>query len=149
MKLEEDLREFVELLNSLDVRYIVVGAYALAYHGHVRYTADIDLFIERSQENADRLMQAMNKFGFGQLNFTSSDFMEDNQVIQLGVSPNRIDLLTFLSGVSFDEAWTTREPGEIDGLNVPFISREMLKRTKAATGRQQDLADLEQLESGE
>lgn len=146
MNLEEDLREFVELLNALNVRYIVVGAFAVAFHGHPRYTGDLDLFIERSHENASRLMQAMKDFGFGDLNFSVDDFMQGDQVIQLGVSPNRIDLLTFLSGVEFQDAWATREQAEIDGLKVPMISRELLKRNKTATGRPQDLADLDYLE---
>lgn len=145
MNLEKDLREFIELLNALDVRYMVVGAFAVAYHGHPRYTGDIDLFIDRTAENADRLMQVIQKFGFGDLDLSVADFLQEDQVMQLGISPNRIDLLTFLSGISFQEAWATREYGEIDGLNVPFISKEMLKRNKAATGRTRDLADLEQL----
>ncbi|HKP82261.1 MAG TPA: hypothetical protein VJT69_09590 [Pyrinomonadaceae bacterium] len=145
MNLEKDLREFIELLNALDVRYMVVGAFAVAYHGHPRYTGDIDLFIDRTAENVDRLMQVIQKFGFGDLDLSVADFLQEDQVMQLGISPNRIDLLTFLSGISFQEAWATREYGEIDGLNVPFISKEMLKRNKAATGRTRDLADLEQL----
>lgn len=145
MNLEKDLREFIELLNALNVRYMVVGAFAVAYHGRPRYTGDIDLFIERTSENADRLMQVIQKFGFGDLDLSVDDFLQEDQVIQLGISPNRIDLLTFLSGVDFQDAWATREQGEIEGLTVPFISREMLKRNKAATGRSQDLADLEHL----
>jgi Nucleotidyl transferase of unknown function (DUF2204) len=145
MNLEEDLREFVELLNALNVRYIVVGAFAVAYHGRPRFTADLDLFIEPSHENAERLVQVLERFGFGSLNLSIDDFLQEDQVVQLGVAPNRIDLLTFLSGVNFQDAWATREQGKIEGLTVPFISREMLKRNKAATGRSQDLADLEHL----
>ena len=145
MDLEEDLREFVELLNALNVRYMVVGAFAVAYHGHPRFTGDIDFFIERSRDNAERLVKVIQKFGFGELSLSVEDFLREDQVIQLGIAPNRIDLLTFLSGVSFDEAWASREHGEISGLKVPFISREMLKRNKAASGRMQDLADLEKL----
>lgn len=145
MKLEEDLREFVELLNALNVRYLVVGAFAVAYYGRPRYTGDIDFFIERSYDNAERLVQVIERFGFGDLNLSADDFLQEDQVVQLGISPNRVDLLTFLSGVSFDEAWATREHGEINGLKVPFISKEMLKRNKAASGRVQDLADLEHL----
>ena len=145
MDLEEDLREFVELLNALNVRYMVVGAFAVAYHGYPRFTGDIDFFIERSLDNAERLVQVIERFGFGELNLSAEDFLREDQVIQLGISPNRIDLLTFLSGVSFDEAWATREHGDINDLRVPFISKEMLKRNKAASGRTQDLADLEHL----
>lgn len=145
MNLEEDLREFIELLNALEVRYIVVGAFAVAYHGHPRYTADIDLFIEPSMENANRIVSAIKEFGFGDLGLLAEDFLQEDQVIQLGISPNRVDLLTFLSGVSFEEAWSERQQGEIGSLHVSFISKELLKRNKAATGRTQDLADLEQL----
>jgi hypothetical protein len=145
MNLEKDLREFIELSNALNVRYLVVGAFAVAYHGYPRYTADIDLFIERSEENAERLVQVIQSFGFEDLQLSAEDFLQEDQVIQLGVAPNRIDLLTFLSGVTFQEAWSTREHGEINGLMVPFISKEMLKRNKAASGRMQDLADLEHL----
>ena len=145
MNLEEDLREFVELLNALNVHYIVVGAYAVAYYGYTRFTADIDLFIERSHENAERLVQVIERFGFGDLNLSADDFLHEDQVIQLGVAPNRIDLLTFISGVNFQDAWATREQGKLGGLIVPFISKEMLKRNKAATGRSQDLVDLEHL----
>src|SRR5215213_11798447 len=143
--LEDDLREFVELLNALKVRYIVVGAFALAYHGYPRYTADIDLFIERSSENAQAILNAIQQFGFGDVGLSSEDFLKEDQVIQLGVAPNRIDLLTFLSGVEFQDAWATRVQGELAGLSVPIISRELLKKNKAATGRSQDIADLEHL----
>lgn len=90
-------------------------------------------------------MKVIENFGFGELGLSVNDFLQEDQVIQLGVSPNRIDLLTFLSGVNFQDAWTTREQGEIEGLNVPFISKELLKKNKAASGRSQDLADLEHL----
>jgi hypothetical protein len=143
--LEEDLREFVELLNALEVRYVVVGAFAVAYYGYPRYTGDIDLFIEASTENAKQIMKALEQLGFGDLGLSVDDFLQEHQVIQLGVVPNRIYLLTFLPGVNFAEAWDTREQAEIAGLPVSMISKELLKRNKAASGRTQDLADLEQL----
>jgi hypothetical protein len=145
MNLEADLREFIELLNALKVRYIVVGAFAVAYHGYPRYTGDIDLFIELSSENAQAIVNAIQQFGFGDLGLSTEDFLQEDQVIQLGVAPNRIDLLTFLSGVEFQEAWATRVQGEIAGLSVPVISKELLKKNKAASGRSQDIADLEYL----
>ena len=117
----------------------------MAYHGYPRYTRDIDLFVDASVENGERLLAAIKQFGFEDLGLAVNDFTKADQVIQLGVEPNRIDILTFLSGVSFDEAWATREQGEIDGLATPFISKEMLKRNKAASGRLQDLADLQYL----
>jgi hypothetical protein len=145
MNLQKDLREFVELLSALEVHFVVVGAFAVAYHGYPRYTGDIDLFVERSAENAERLLRAIHQFGFGDVGLTVEDFLREDQVVQLGVAPNRVDIMTHISGVAFEEAWQTRELGEIAGLSVPFISRGMLKRNKAASGRTQDLADLEHL----
>ena len=132
-------------MNALDVHFLIVGAFAVAYHGYPRYTSDIDLFVERSAENAERLLQAIHQFGFGDIGLTEKDLLHEDQVIQLGVAPNRIDMMTSISGVSFEEAWSSRELGDIAGLSVSFISREMLKRNKAASGRSQDLADLERL----
>ena len=145
MNLQKDLKEFVELLTELDVRFLIVGAFAVAYHGYPRYTADIDIFVDNSVENAARLLEAIQRFGFGNIGLTDDDFLQDDRVIQLGVAPNRIDLLTSISGVTFEEAWRSRELGALGEVTVPFISREMLKRNKAATGRSQDLADLERL----
>jgi hypothetical protein len=145
MNLQKDLREFVELLNSLDVHFVIVGAFAVAHHGYPRFTADVDLFVEKSSENAARILQAIEQFGFGDIGLSREDFDSKDHVVQLGISPNRIDLLTVLSGVTFEEAWDSREWGQIGDLKVPFISRAMLKRNKLATGRTQDLADLEHL----
>lgn len=145
MTLQKDLREFIESLNALEVRFLIVGAFAVAYHGYFRYTSDIDLFVDRSNENAKRVWQAVQQFGFADLKLTVEDFLQEDQVIQFGVSPNRIDVMTSVSGVSFDEAWSSRDQGDLDGLSVSFISKEMLKRNKAACGRLQDLADLEHL----
>jgi hypothetical protein len=145
MKLESDLKEFVELLSAHEVRFVIVGAFAVAFHGYPRYTADLDIYVDTTIENAERLVSALERFGFGQVGLTVADFTQADQVVQLGVSPNRIDLLTFLSGVSFEEVWRTRESGELDGSQVAFISRDLLRRNKAASARPQDLADLEHL----
>ena len=145
MNLQKDLREFVELLNALDVHFLIVGAFAVAHHGYARYTADLDLFVEKSDENAERILRAIREFGFGDIGLTPEDFALKDQVVQLGVAPNRIDILTFLSGVSFEDAWSSRELGTVGGLRVAFISRALLKQNKLATGRSQDIADLEHL----
>ncbi len=145
MKLERDLREFIELLNARDVRYVIVGAYALAHHGRPRYTGDIDFFVEASAQNADRLSQVLQQFGFANVGVVEEDFTAADQVVQLGVEPHRMDIMTSITDVEFDEAWNTREYGDLDGLQVPFISKELLKRNKAAVGRKQDLADLDYL----
>ncbi|MDQ5844424.1 MAG: nucleotidyltransferase [Acidobacteriota bacterium] len=145
MKLERDRREFIELLNARDVRYVIVGAFALAHHGRPRYTGDIDFFVEASPQNAERLSHILKQFGFANIGIVEEDFTAADQVVQLGVEPHRVDLMTSISGVEFEEAWATREYGELDGLKVPFISKELLKRNKAAVGRKQDLADLDYL----
>ena len=143
MKLERDLREFIELLNAHEVRYLVVGAHAVAFHGRPRYTADIDFFVDSSPENAQRISDTLQEFGLVDIGVSSADFTASDLVIQLGVEPNRVDIMT--SGVQFDEAWKSRAAGELDGLPVQFISKELLKRNKAAVGRKQDLADLDYL----
>jgi len=145
MNLQKDLREFVELLNALEVHFLIVGAFAVAHHGYVRYTADLDVFVEKSTENTDRILRAIREFGFGGVGLTPEDLTHKDQIVQLGVAPNRIDILTTLTGVSFDEAWSSRELGNIGGLTVPVISRDLLKQNKLATGRPKDLADLEYL----
>ena len=145
MKLERDRREFIELLNAREVRYVVVGAIALAYHGRPRYTGDIDFFVEASERNAALLTEVLDQFGFANVGIDKEDFTASDQIVQLGVEPHRMDLMTSISGVAFQEAWNSREYGELDGLQVPFISRELLKRNKKAVGRTQDLADLDYL----
>src|SRR5262245_36417176 len=127
MNLQKDLREFIELLSALDVRFVVVGAFAVAFHGYPRYTSDIDLFVDNSADNATLLVTAIERFGF-EIGLTVDDFTKPDQVVQLGVAPNRIDLLTFIPGVSFADVWDSREQGDIGGVCVPFISQEMIKR---------------------
>jgi hypothetical protein len=145
MTLSKDLREFIESLNSHNAEYLVVGAYALAYHGSPRYTGDVDFFIRPSADNAQRLEGVLRAFGFGSLGLTAADFIDKFQVVQLGHPPNRIDLTTGLTGVSFDEAWQVREAAHLDGLPVHFIGRREFVKNKRATARLKHLADLEAL----
>ena len=145
--LSKDFRKFIELLNEHDVRYLVVGGYAVAFHGHPRYTKDLDVWIELSPENADKVLKALEQFGFGSLDLKIDDFLEDDQIIQLGYPPNRIDILTTLKDLNFEDCYNARVEVEIQGLHINFIDIENLKRNKRATGRPQDLADAENLES--
>lgn len=144
--LNQDFKEFIQSLNDNNVRYLVVGGYAVALHGYPRYTKDIDIWIELSSENAAKILKALDQFGFASLGLKETDFMVEDQVIQLGYPPNRIDILTTLPGVTFKECYGTRLSVEIDGVIVNFIDRDNLRKTKKATGRLQDLADLEKLE---
>lgn len=144
--LSSDLREFIHLLNTKHVRYMIVGAWALAFHGRPRYTGDLDIFVARDPDNADRLMAVIEAFGFGRTGIERADFLHEDYVIQLGQVPNRIDLLTGISGVTFEEAWQSREYGSLSGMEVPFLSREHLIRNKQAAGRDKDLGDIKLLE---
>ena len=145
MPLNNDLREFVGLLNSNGVEYLVVGAFAVAFHGFPRYTADLDLLIRPTAENAERVMHALAQFGFGNLGISAKDLQSPGQVIQLGVQPNRLDLLTAISGVNFEDAWASSREAELEGISTRFIGREALIRNKESTGRAKDLGDAEEL----
>jgi len=145
MDLSKDLSEFIRLLNLNNVEYVVVGGYAQAYHGRPRFTGDIEVLVRPSAENAARLQSALSQFGFGGLGLRDQDFIREGQVIQPGVAPNRIDILTSLTGCNFGDVWTSRIPGKISDLPVNFISKEQYIRNKRAVGRPQDLADLEAL----
>jgi hypothetical protein len=145
MKLSKDLREFVALLNSTRVNYLLVGGHAVAFHGYPRFTGDIDFFVEVSEENAARLERVLQDFGFGDIGVSRQDFLQRGTVVQLGRPPHRIDLLTSIDGVRFDEAWTNRVPAELDGLPVNVLGKMDLMRNKQASGRAQDLADVERL----
>jgi predicted nucleotidyltransferase len=146
MNLNRDFREFVASLNASRVRFLVVGGYAVAFHGHPRYTKDIDIWVEREPANAERLLRALAAFGFGGLGVQTTDVLLKDHVIQLGNPPNRIDILTSVPGVEFDECYPTRVETIIDGVAVPFIDLPNLRLAKAASGRHQDLADLENLQ---
>ena len=144
--LNQDFREFIQSLNDNEVHYLVVGGYAVALHGYPRYTKDIDIWIELSLANAKRLVSALEDFGFGSLGLSTEDFLEPDTIIQLGYPPNRIDLITTLSGLDFNDCFSSRLAVEMDDTVVNFIDLENLKKNKRASGRNQDLADLDNLE---
>ena len=144
--LDKDLRELLALFNTTGVEFLVVGGHAVAFHGRPRLTDDLDLFVRPELKNGERIVQALQKFGFGSLDITPADFVADDRVVQLGRAPNRIDLLTKLYGVEFADAWERRVAARLDDAAVWIISREDLIRNKRETGRTQDLADAEFLE---
>ncbi|MCF7943408.1 MAG: hypothetical protein K9L21_03135 [Spirochaetia bacterium] len=145
VNIPKDFKEFIQLLNEHRVRYLIVGGYAVAYHGYPRSTGDIDIFIDTEAENANVLLEALNEFGFGGLGLSADDFTVSDQVIQLGYPPLRIDLLTSIDGVSFGEAWNNRNEYTDGHLTLQIISREDLVKNKLSTGRHRDLADAEEL----
>ena len=145
MKLQKDIHEFIALLLSRKVEFLLVGGYALAFHGAPRFTEDIDFLVLLSHENAGKLVALLDEFGFGELGLSSEDFLDADQVIQLGRAPNRIDLLTGISGVTCDQAWNSRIVANFDGLEIPVIGKLALEANTMATGRPQDLADVARL----
>ncbi len=142
MKLSHDLKEFIGLLNFNNVEFLIVGAHALAWHGLPRYTKDIDFLIHVSKENAELITDCLAEFGFASLGLTPQDFLIPDQVIQIGGEPHRIDLLTGITGVGWDEAWASRTAGDLDGLPVQYLGINCFIKNKLAAGRPQDIADV-------
>lgn len=145
MNLSTDCREFTALLRSEGVDFLVVGAAALAAHGRPRYSGDVDFWIRCDAETAAKMERVIEKFGFASTKLKATDFAEADQVVQLGVAPNRIDILTGLTALKFNEAWAKRIDVEIDGLMLPVLDRESFCVNKKALGRNKDLADIEDL----
>jgi predicted nucleotidyltransferase len=143
---EKDYEEFLKLLNRHRIQYCIVGAYAVAFHARPRYTKDIDILIEVSKDNACKMIQALDEFGFGDLELTEEDFLKEGLIIQLGYEPVRIDLLTTISGCTFKEIWDHKKFGDYGDEKVIFIGKEELIKSKKAAGRKQDEADLELLQ---
>jgi hypothetical protein len=144
--LTADFGDFLRLLNERQVRYVVAGGFAVAAHGTPRYTKDLDVWVEVSPENAGRLLLALDDFGMASLGLSRADFEERDVVLQLGYEPNRIDILTGLTGVDFHEAYPRRVLVQLGSLQVPFLAREDLIANKRALGRPRDLADIEDLQ---
>ena len=144
-KLQVDLREFIILLNSHKVEYILVGGHAVAFHGYPRFTGDMDFLIRTTPPNVQRVLNVLTAFGFGGLGIAEHDLLEPGHIVQLGHPPNRIDILTSISGVDFDSAWQARVQTTIGDQPVPLIGWTELVQNKRAAGRQKDLVDLEKL----
>ncbi len=140
--LNPDFRDMLSALSEEGVEFLLVGAFALAAHGLPRATGDIDIWIRRSPENAERVWRALGRFGAPVLDLTLDDLTTPDLVFQIGVAPRRIDILTSIDGVTFDETWPRRVTVELEGLDVPVIGRAHLIQNKRAAGRAKDLADL-------
>ncbi|MGD9780670.1 MAG: hypothetical protein AB7V14_00805 [Kiritimatiellia bacterium] len=145
--LNEDYKEMLQYLAEEDVKFLLVGAYALAAHGYPRATMDIDLWVRPTPENAEAVLRALRKFGAPLHGLTLSDLQKDDTVFQIGVAPRRIDILTGASGLRFDEAFRHSSPIEIEGIQLRIPSIDDLIRNKRAAGRTKDLADAEALEA--
>lgn len=143
MDIHPDFKELLELLNANHVEYLIVGGYALAFYGNPRFTGDLDLLVGTTPVNAHRIIDTLTAFGFASHGLAASDFEEEEQVVQLGVPPVRVDLITSISGVTWEEAWSGRTEGRYDDVPVFFLGRAQFLVNKRSTGRIKDLADLE------
>lgn len=144
-RLPPDFRDFLRLLNSNGVEYLVIGGYAVGYHGYPRATADFDIWIAASQSNAEKVAKTIREFGFEVPELSPELFLQKEKVIRMGVPPIRIEILTTISGAEFDKCYPGREVANLDGVEANIIGLEDLKANKRAAGRHQDLSDLEHL----
>jgi len=147
--LNPDFKDMLSCLKGEEVDFIIVGAYALAAHGFPRATGDIDIWVRRSFENAQKIMRALTRFGAPISNLSKEDFTAPDLIVQIGVEPCRIDILTGIDGVGFDEAWQNKVSISIDDLRVDVLSKEDLLRNKLATGRDKDHGDIVWLEKNQ
>jgi hypothetical protein len=143
MEAQDDYKELLALFNAHEVSYILVGAYALAFHGAPRYTGDLDLLVRPDEENGQRILGALEAFGFGSLGLTIEDFSVPGRIVQLGVPPVRVDIITSITGVPWEEAEADRVQGTFGNIPVSYLGRASFIRNKRALGRDKDLADAE------
>jgi len=145
IRLPPDFKEFLKLLKEYDVRYLLIGAYAVNYHGYIRATGDMDIWIAIHPENAKKIVTVLKIFGFDHPDLNTELFLHEKKIIRMGVPPVRLEITTSISGVEFEECYQTRIVAELDGIEVNLIDLEHLKKNKKASGRPKDLADLEKL----
>jgi hypothetical protein len=145
MEVQPDFRELLGLFNAHSVEYMIVGGYALAFHGAPRFTGDLDIFVRPTAQNARRILGALEDFGFGSLNLSAEEFSTQDRLVQLGAPPVRVDIITSLTRVSWEQCFAGQQPGTYGDVPVHYIGREQFVVNKRATGRRRDLADLEAL----
>ena len=145
IRLPKDFSEFLKLLNSKQIEYLLIGGWAVGYYGYPRATGDMDIWVSRKKENAVKIVEAFKEFGFDVPTLSIELFTKQNQVTRIGIPPMRIEILTTISGVSFEECFNNRQIAEVDDVNINFINLQDLKKNKAASGRYKDLDDLEKL----
>lgn len=145
IRLPPDFKEFLQLLNENQVEYLLVGGYAVGYHGYPRATVDMDIWIGRSPETAEKMVRVLREFGFDVPNLSADLFLREDQIVRMGVPPIRLEIFTAIPGVDFASCYSSRVQTEIDGVPVQVISLTHLKANKRASGRSKDLADLENL----
>ncbi len=145
--LNQDYKEMLSILLKNDVKFLTVGAYALGSHGFPRATGDIDIWVKADKENSEKIYRSLIEFGAPKDHFQKDTFANEGNILQLGVRPRRIDISTYIDGVSFDEAWTDRLIVELGNLQIPIISKDNLIKNKLATGRAKDIEDVKNLKN--
>lgn len=143
MEVQRDFKELLALFNAHEVDYLIVGAYALAFHGSPRYTGDMDILVRPDRQNAMRILSALDEYGFGSLGLKTEDFSLPDKIVQLGVVPVRVDIITSVTGLSWEEAAASRQNGNYGDVAVNYLGKSAFIRNKRALGRKKDLADLE------
>ena len=146
IRLPPDFREFIQLLNDHGVEYVIVGGYAVAVHGYVRYTGDMDFFIALNADNAERMVGVFNRFGLTQPEINAALFMDSGKILRIGSEPMRLEVLNKISGVSFEECYRNRKTIQVDGVAVNFVGYAELLKNKRSTGREKDIADASELQ---
>ena len=145
IRLPPDFKEFLRSLSEHDVRYLLIGGYAVGYHGYPRATQDLDVWIAISRSNAERVTKALRAFGFDSPKLQDGLFMQEKSIVRMGMPPMRIEIITSISGVDFEECFASKVLDKLDGVEVSVIDLEHLKINKKASGRYKDLDDLEHL----
>lgn len=145
IKLPNDFKEFLNLLNANGVRYLLIGGYAVGFYGYPRATNDMDIFVAKDKENARLIIKTLTEFGFSPDELSENLFTSEKSIVRMGVEPMKIEVVNFISGIEFEEAYKNKVIGEIDGTKISLISLQDLKTNKKASGRYKDLNDLENL----
>lgn len=146
LELSRDLRELLKCFLSHDVRFLIIGGHAVSYHGYPRFTKDLDVWVERSEANAIKIVEALREFGFDFEGLSPEMFTQESRMTQMGREPNRVDILHTIKGVEFSECYPRSLRANIEGASIPIISKTDLIQNKIATARPQDLADADQLQ---
>ncbi len=145
IRLPPDFKEFLKLLKEHDVRYLLIGGYAVSYHGYIRATGDMDIWIAIHPDNAQKIVTVLKNFGFDHPDLSAELFLRENKIIRMGVPPVRLEITTSISGVEFDECYQARIVDDLDGVKVNLIDLENLKKNKKASGRLKDITDFKKL----
>lgn len=145
LRLPQDFKELLKLFNEHEVEYLVIGGYAVGYYGYPRATNDLDIWINATKKNAERIITALKEFGFNTPDLSPQLFLQDNNIVRMGLPPIRVEIFIDISGLTFNQSYKNRRIDKIENITISFVDKEDLKRNKKASGRFKDLDDLEHL----